>query len=81
MDSNGLKCQFMVIDWGNKTDEQCGNTPALAVYVSDDSRQSVVLLCQEHQRDALRNGDGPVFNLIYVPKISLNPRLQKIGDN
>lgn len=40
---------------------ECDSTNVVGVYISDDSRQRVIPVCQQHACHAELNGDGPVF--------------------
>jgi len=58
------KCGFHLIDWDTETSAVC-NRPAVAIYVSADTRLIAKPMCKEHALDAF-TADGEVYLLIRV---------------
>ena len=53
------RCQF----FNDDLDEVCG-LPAIAVYITGDSRMLARTICIDHRKGTLVGGDGPVFDLM-----------------
>ena len=56
------KCRFHIISWDTETSVVCGQ-PAVAIYVSADTRLIAKPICKEHTLDAF-TADGEIYLLV-----------------